>query len=692
MAMRKLDFREPNSVKAEVSLSAPVRSTQATESQDAVSPLAEYLRAFRRHWWKMAAFIIAVVALALIGSRFIPRVYDATATLEVDRRALAGIMAQNPDQSFSTADLDQFLATQMEIIQSDAVLRPVAERFKLLEKEGQLSGLERAQVTEVYAAPVTLKGLTLSRPANTSLLQITYRSHEPALSAEVANAVANSHLEHARRMRTQISAGVTGFMEKQLDELRDRMEQSAAALARFERELNIVGPEDKSSVISSRLLQLNTEYTNAQSDRVKKQAANDTIRRGSVAAAQISGHEETLNEVKERLNQAQQRFAETKSIYGANHPEYREAENELRELTRQYDAARREIVQQSETEYQQALNRERMLANEISRTRSEFDRLNQNLFAYQQVRREAENDRKLYDDVARRIHETNINAGFEGGAVRIADMARPPVEPSGPKPLLNAVLALLVSTVLSVGAVILSTTLDTSFHTFEDAGSALPVNMISALPYVRGTDRGRMDAFEESARALRNTIFAMRGSEAGVKSILLTSAEPGEGKTTVAAQLAAVLAEFGRRTLLIHADFHGPDPQRESGDKPGLSNILLQDISWRDAVVKHDSLPDLSILSLGSLRRRASELDWSGFTVLLQEVGADYDHIVVDAPVVGAAESIQIMTTVDTVVLVTRAEVTSRQAVLSALASLERSRANLLGVVLNGVTGRVTAA
>ena len=133
-----------------------------------------------------------------------------------------------------------------------------------------------------------LKRLKVTRPPNTYLLLISYRSPDPVLAANVANAIANSYLAHTYEIRIRSSASLSTFMEKQIDELKAKMEKSGMALAQFEKDLDVINPEEKTNILSARLLQLNTEYTTAQADRVSKEAAWNAMKSGSLEAAQVS--------------------------------------------------------------------------------------------------------------------------------------------------------------------------------------------------------------------------------------------------------------------------------------------------------------------------------------------------------------------------------------------------------------------
>src|SRR6185503_18882270 len=186
----------------------------------------------------------------------------------------------------------------------------VVDKFKLREVEPD--ALEEAvdKSDTSREAPVELKPLRVTRPPNTYILQISYRSQHRQLAADIANAIAQSYLAHSFAIRYQATASLSDFMERQLEELKAKMEKSSEALARFERDLNVINPEQKTSILSARLLELNSEYTKTQADRVKKEAANNSVQGGTLEAAQVSTQGEALKKLTDSLSEAQEQFAE----------------------------------------------------------------------------------------------------------------------------------------------------------------------------------------------------------------------------------------------------------------------------------------------------------------------------------------------------------------------------------------------
>jgi uncharacterized protein involved in exopolysaccharide biosynthesis len=175
------------------------------EFQEAGTPLSHYLWILRRHRWKILAFVAtSVIATLIVSSRVTP-IYEATATIDIDRRMPTGILGPESAQS-AINDADQFLATQVKLIQSDSVLRPVVHRFTLaVEDEKEAGGLRSTQVEN---APVKLGGLKVTRPPNTYLLLVSYRSPHARLAADVANAIANSYIEHTYNIRFRSTMGL----------------------------------------------------------------------------------------------------------------------------------------------------------------------------------------------------------------------------------------------------------------------------------------------------------------------------------------------------------------------------------------------------------------------------------------------------------------------------------------------------
>jgi capsular exopolysaccharide synthesis family protein len=275
---------------------------------------------------------------------------------------------------------------------------------------------------------------------------------------------------------------------------------------------------------------------------------------------------------------------------------------------------------------------------------------------------------------------------------------------------LNVALALLFSLLIAFGAALVSDAMDTTIRDPEQALRTLGTPVVGSLPQVKtwrgqlatvspnGPSNGALAAtgesgprslttYEEAIRTLRNQIL-LADFDRQYRTLLVTSASPSEGKSTIAIHLAVAHAQQHRRTLVIDGDLRRPSVHKRFGmpNPIGLSNVLLNDLPWREALLSPPGIPDLDILPAGSVSRRAADLIGKGIQPLLEEVSNRYDLIILDAPpLLGFPEPLQMATAVDGVVIVARAGETSRKGVASVLQTLRRLRANVVGLVLNEV-------
>jgi capsular exopolysaccharide synthesis family protein len=430
------------------------------------------------------------------------------------------------------------------------------------------------------------------------------------------------------------------------------------------------------------------------------------VKGGSIEAALATAQGDSLRRLVEHMNDAREHFVEVKTHFGANHPEYKKAEAKVNEVQSTIESTIKEVAQRVSIEFKESERHETAVKQAVADAKADFDHVNARSFEYQALKREADADKHLYEELVRKIKEAGINAGFQNSAIRIADPARPALKAVFPDIKLNVLLAFLFSALLAVGAAMVTDLLDKTIRDPEQVSRTLRTEVIGSLPLMKNRHaagspnfragfkngmaiEGEQDltGFHESIRTLRNSIL-LGSFDRQYRSLLITSAAPGEGKTTTAANLATAHAEQGKRTLLIDGDLRRPSVHRNFNlpSVVGLSNVLLGEIPWRDAVVKVEGLEDLHILAAGPPSRRASDLIGRGLAELLEEASSNYDLVVLDAPpLLGFAEPLQMATAVDGVIVVARAGQTSRKAVAMVLATLNRLRAKVVGLVLNEV-------
>ena len=386
----------------------------------------------------------------------------------------------------ATNDADQFLATQVKLIGSDSVFRPVVDKFRL--REVEKDALEEAvdKSADQPRSPRHPQALKSHPSAQHLHLPDQLPSANRQLAADVANEIAQSYLTHTYRIRYKATAGPrANSWSANWKNCGPRWKNPAPRWCSFERELNVINPEEKTNILSARLLELNSEYTKAQADRVKKEAAYNSVQDGTLEAAQASTQGEALKKLTEDFNEAEQKFAEVKNHYGINHPEYKKAQT-----TRGRAASRKS----SAPEQHRAARRSRVSRGRQSRshaasrgqeTKTEFDQLNAHSFEYQTLKSEADGDKKLYEELIRKIKEAGINASFQNSSIRVADLARPGLKPVFPKMWLNVLLAFYSQHFLRCGVAVLGDVLDNTVRHPDQVTRLMNADVIGSLPAVK---------------------------------------------------------------------------------------------------------------------------------------------------------------------------------------------------------------
>jgi capsular exopolysaccharide synthesis family protein len=478
------------------------------------------------------------------------------------------------------------------------------------------------------------------------------------------------------------------------------MEKSTTALAQFEKELNMVDPEQGSTIQTARLKQLNEEYTKAQADRLKKESVLNAMQdSNTVAAAEAAGHDDTLDHALDRLNTAQQQFAAVRAVYGENYSEYRKAKEQVDELQKHIKELTTDASDRAKVEYHQALGNEQRLGAVVHSAKTEVDGLSARALQYQQMKSEAENDKKLYEDLERRTAEASINNQFQDAIIEVSSPALPADIKVFPNLLLNLAVAFILSSILSVIWVVLADAVDVTLSDPEDVAKRLDVQVLGVIPATRNlmnpvalatADDGAntrsaeaLERFRESIRGLRTSI-GLANLDRPVRSLLVTSAQPSEGKSTTAANLALSFAQVGKRVLLVDADLRAPSIHKhfDTGTESGLSDVLAGRVSWQDVMVRIDPW-ELYVVPAGPISRRAADMFVQAASELFEQVCREFDIVVVDAPpLLGFAESHLLASMADSVIVVTKAETTSGKTVSKALDALMHDRANIMGLVM----------
>jgi polysaccharide biosynthesis transport protein len=510
------------------------------------------------------------------------------------------------------------------------------------------------------------------------------------------------------------------WLSKQLVDLQMKVETSQERLVRYQREHEILGTDEKTNITTEKLDELNKEMTQAEFDRMQKEAvyrqtqSNDP---DAIAAAIISdtpvGGSGTglLDKLHEQQASLGIQIAELSTQFGPSYPKVQQLNNQLKEIDRQLQSETNKAVDHLKGRYLAALQRENMLRDSFDKQKQEANELNESAIQYSILKRDLDSNRTLYEGLLEKLKEAGVTAGLRSNNFRIIDAARVPTAPSEPNIPRNLSFALVLGLISGVGMAFLLESMDNTVRTPEQAQAISGLPSLGMIPLgSRSSSHGSsgkrlaltaskevvetvtqvrpQSQMAESYRALRTSLL-LSNLGAPPKVIMVTSARPQEGKTTTSVNTAIVLAQKGVRVLLVDADLRRPSIHKTLGMGPrsGLSNVLTGSATVQQTVTTSPILPNLFVMPAGTPPPNPAELlASSNMRDLIAELRQQYDHIVIDTPpTLSVTDAVVLSPRADATILVIRSGQTTKQALRRARDILMQVNAHVAGVLLNAV-------
>jgi capsular exopolysaccharide synthesis family protein len=548
--------------------------------------------------------------------------------------------------------------------------------------------------------------LTVEPIRNTQLVRVHFEAKDPALAADVANNLADAYIEQHLEQRLAVTQKASSFLSERLEGLRQTVAAAEQRLQDFLDQEELVDVQGVTSLNAQQLDELNSQLVEASRARAEAEAIFRQVEplKGRpvdelLAFPAILNHE-TVQPVMEVADEIDQEVAELSKRYGRRHPE-------MIAVMSRYDTAQanlerqvRQVIGTIENQYLAAVANEDAARARLAASRAEMQSINRKSFTLQELERDVETNRQLYDMFFTRVRETDETNDFEAANALVVDPAVAAINPSKPRRSLIVMIAFAVALMLGVLLAFLRDMLDNTVKTPEDVENRLNATMLGLItlqPLSRAEkkkhlalvgDKDHVDAgFIESLRTIR-TGLTLSSLDNPYKLIEVTSSIPNEGKSTVSLNLATMMGQMGK-ALLIDADLRRPSLARSINlppNNPGVTNVLAGTASLKEAIV-HDKALGIDMLTSGQHSSNPLELIASNkFKELLKKLGEHYDYIILDTPPTQAVSDALVMGSIaDAVVYVVKAHSTSINTVKHGLNRLQYANANVVGVVLNQV-------
>ena len=686
--------------------------------------LYDYLLILRKHQWLILSFLVAVVTIVSIATFRMQRVYTATARIEIDRENGNLLPFQGATSYDYETDLDNYIETQSRIFTSETLALETIRNSGLVPHaefpgDGSSDAITSGSLANHRRPPelgAFLGSLAVKRVPQSRLLDATFESTDPELAAEILNAHINTFVEHNFKSQYDSSNKATGWLTDQLSELKVKVENSEAARLAYERQHQIWELDDKQNITTQRLADVNREFTDAQSDRMKKQAVYEFAKSGNIDAVPQLRQNPTLQELLRKKSDTSSQYMDAVTQYGPNFPKVQRLQTHLKEIDDAIATEKHNVLSDLENEYNAAKQREGMMSDALNEQKGEVNSMAQVMVEYNILKRIAEADKTMYDGLLTKLKEANIAAGLKSSNIRVVDPAMIPSTPTRPAKARNIALSFLVGLVGGIGLALLREYLDNTVKTPDDIETLARLPSLAVVPAFSDDNgvsrRGKLiggasvnghekrvelvaqhlpkSQMSEAFRALR-TALLLSQADHPPQVILVTSALPREGKTTAAANLAVTLAQLGDRTLLIDADLRKPGVGRllnmTDGKYAGLSSYLAGVSSLELVTVPHPVIPNLVAIPTGPLPPNPADLLSSHkLADAIQQLRSQFKFIVIDSPpIMAATDAVIVSVQADGVLLVVRSGETPKEAFTRARDLLVSVKCHLLGVVLNAV-------
>lgn len=686
----------------------------ATNDNFSLPPLLiQYWQAAVRWRLVIAGIITAALVIGIVVTMLTAPLYSARSQVEIGREQKNVTNVQGLDGATSPYDME-FYDTQYALLKAESLGERVARTLKLAEdpsfftahgvalpEASQVQGGKPALTPkdrERIAAGILLGHITIAPIRNSRLVDIKYTSRSPQLSAKIANIWPQEFIAANMDRQFASTADARRFLEERLATLRAKLEQSEREVVTYATERNIVTlgttrdasgrTQDPQTLVASDLGALNTALITARTERIAAESRARTNAGENSPEALASGTIGTLRTKRAEVG------ADYARLLVQFEPRYAAA----RALKAQMDALDTAIARETarigggrRASYSEAVKRENELAAQVETLKSRLDEQQRDTIQYNIYQREADTNRQLYDALLQRYKEIGIAGTVGATNIVIVDLAKVPTGPSAPSLPKNVAIALLLGITLAAVVVFGLEQIDEGIRNPGDVERLLNLPLLGNVPLT--DDKPEIELgdpkshLSEAYFSVRTTL-ALATTHGLPRTLVVTSAQPGEGKSTTALALAVAIGRSGKRVLLVDGDMRSPSVHKLVGgdNTQGLSNLLAGDDNDA-ALIRPSEMKGVSVLPAGPNPPSAAELlSTDRLDQLLATLLQRFDHIVIDSPpVLGIADAPLLGRAVEGCVFVIEAEKVAIRTIRSALHRLQIGQNHVYGAVVTKV-------
>ena len=568
-------------------------------------------------------------------------------------------------------------------------------------------------------------GLTVKQLNETRLIEVRFKHPDPQVASKIVNAVADTFVLSNLERKTETSSTAGDFLQRRIAELQGEIRAGEERLINYAKNNQILSLDASQNTVVDRLTGLNKQLLEAENERKTAEAAFRAALAPGAAEAMSDSNSKSAGDTEAKLADLRAKRAQLLVEYTEKYPEVKEIDQQIAVLEKQASEGRSratDVVKTNlETRYRQAVQREQSLRNAFNQQRAETLTQNEAAVNYRIIQQEIETNKGLLEGLLQRSKENDVVLAGTPNNIHVVDYAPIPKVPVGPKRLQSVGLAFLLSLVFGVALARYLDYLDDSVHSTDDVEKLLRLPALAVIPAIGSLTRRRLlpavtalqrrngngaegkpelllntdtrSPLAEAYRQLRTSVL-LSSAGGAPKTLLVTSSQPSEGKTTTVVNTALILEQTGTKVLVVDADMRRPRLHSifDLDNRRGLSTILASKMSEAEmlSMIEQHEASGLYVLTAGPIPPNPAELIGSDeMRRLMAVLESTFTHVVIDSPPIASfTDGVLISSMVNGVLLVVHSGKASRAIVRRSRQVLQDVGAKIFGVVLNNVNAR----
>jgi len=687
--------------------------------------LSGYIDVLRRRKWVLISCFVLSVVTALLVSYIITPMYRAEITIEIS--------PENPKiTSFEeVVELDapqaEYYETQYKLIKSKSLAKEVAAKLDLpnnpefVETDNDKAGFSHilsllggifSSPDESGAAESEVKERTkkqmmidkfidrinIEPDRKSRLAKVSFLSRDPEFAAKTANMLGDHYIDWRLNRKLDATKSARKFLEKQLAQVKAHLEKAEADLNQFAKNSDIISMEENLNLTFLQLSELNIALSEAENKRLEKQSDYEEVQKGEYKFLPKIVNDPSIQVLDEEYTKAKSEYDNLAVIYGPNYPDLKQLGAKVSRIQSDIQKRVDGIAQSIEKDYLSTQRTEDIMRQRNEEQKNRASELNDKAIQYKILAREVDTNKSIYENLLQRLKETEVTSAIKTSNIQVVDYAAVPFKPHSPNILLNLILAAFVGLAGGVALSFVTEHFDNTIKDEEDLKNHFSIPILGVVPLVahdvnisieKITHEKPLSIVSESFRVLRTSVL-FSSPDSQPKSILVTSTQPLEGKTTCSSNLAISFTQSNMKVVLIDADMRRPRMgkayEQKSGNGNGLSTYLIGKHSLEEAI-ENTEIDGLQIIHSGPIPPNPSELLGSErMKELVHLLSEKFDIVLIDAPpTLGFADSLLISRSVDGVILVTSPGITQRKSLQMSIDDIRRVQGRILGAIVNRV-------